>query len=176
MSDIMSLIEGINTSKGNIKTAIEGKGVTVSEDKKLADYFGLISSITAGTGQQIDLSMFSKHITHTLSVSDRAPKISVPVDTTVIPTIVVCKRVGESTISTLRVSSPLRVPSYSILYALYTVTVSDKQYGVTYFDLDDPSSMTTVACPVAVNSTGNVEITLIQSVAAGTYAVFLGWV
>lgn len=49
MSDIMSLIEGINTSKGNIKTAIEGKGVTVSEDKKLADYSGLISSISTGS-------------------------------------------------------------------------------------------------------------------------------
>lgn len=50
MSDIMSLIEGINTSKGNIKTAIEGKGITVSEDKKLADYSGLISSISSGGG------------------------------------------------------------------------------------------------------------------------------
>lgn len=49
MPDIMTKINDLNTAKSNIKTAIESKGVTVSSDKKLADYAGLISSISAGS-------------------------------------------------------------------------------------------------------------------------------
>lgn len=46
---IASEISRIQTAKADIKSAIEGKGVTVSSSAKLGDYAALISAISTGT-------------------------------------------------------------------------------------------------------------------------------
>lgn len=47
---IASVIERIKTTKANIKTAIESKGVTIADDAKLSEYPDYISQISAGGG------------------------------------------------------------------------------------------------------------------------------
>ena len=55
---IASEITRLQTAKSDLKTAIEGKGVTVSSGTTLDDYADLVDSIQAGGADLDDLEIY----------------------------------------------------------------------------------------------------------------------
>ena len=66
---IQSELTRLTNAKAAIKTAIEGKGVTVPEGTLLDGMAALIESIQAGGGGSFDLSNFLQNITDVMSFS-----------------------------------------------------------------------------------------------------------
>ena len=66
---IQTELTRLTNAKAAIKTAIEGKGVTVPSDTLLDGMAALIESIQAGGGGSFDLSNFLQNITDVMSFS-----------------------------------------------------------------------------------------------------------